>query len=74
MLYVMLFCEYPFERAEDRDPATRFQKVLPSCQRAVGLLVLAVGLLELVVGALYLVVGSLERVIGLLELVVGLLS
>ncbi len=29
MLYVMLFCEYPFERAEDAGDPHRFQKVLP---------------------------------------------
>ena len=29
MLYVMLFCEYPFERPEDAADAHRFQKVLP---------------------------------------------
>ncbi|CAK0781057.1 hypothetical protein CVIRNUC_005271 [Coccomyxa viridis] len=28
MLYVMLFCEYPFERAEDAGDPHRFQKVL----------------------------------------------
>eukprot|EP00884_Botryococcus_braunii_P022447 jgi/Botrbrau1/8887/Bobra.0148s0007.1 len=33
MLYVMLFCEYPFERPEDRDPATRFQKVVERIQK-----------------------------------------
>ncbi len=27
MLYVMLFCEYPFERAEDAGDPHRFQKV-----------------------------------------------
>ena len=27
MLYVMLFCEYPFERPEDASDAHRFQKV-----------------------------------------------
>lgn len=29
MLYVMLFCEYPFERAEDAGDPHRFQKVPP---------------------------------------------
>ena len=31
MLYVMLFCEYPFERAEDAGDPHRFQKVPPLC-------------------------------------------
>lgn len=31
MLYVMLFCEYPFERPEDDADKHGFQKVLGCC-------------------------------------------
>lgn len=31
MLYVMLFCEYPFERAEDEADKYGFQKVGAQC-------------------------------------------
>ena len=42
MLYVMLFCEYPFERPEDAGDPHRFQKVPPlqQCTPAEGFLCL----------------------------------
>ena len=33
MLYVMLFCKYPFERKEDDKDPQRFQKVLQRISR-----------------------------------------
>ena len=33
MLYVMIFCKYPFERREDEGDPQRFQKVLQRIQR-----------------------------------------